>query len=252
MKTTEQVLVEMFTESTGRALGDSGDAYGRNWERNQSAVTAEGAKMFKSRPDVQFHTWDGRFNYAKINTFNWLLNGVEYAPDIQEHFDEFVENSDNSHWMSDMEEFMESNMDFTDVCTVNTYNHDTNLDETLQWIEWSDGFERFALIQYHGGADVRGGYTKPRAFRVYAEYFGDDSFGVWCDNFGRETDLEGVERAVCGLQGMFFAGSGIEWYSTRYESEVDVDMDELVSPEEGVVQCPSCKEGNLTGGLREW
>lgn len=34
-KATKQVLTEMLTESTGRALMDSGDAYGRHWERNQ-------------------------------------------------------------------------------------------------------------------------------------------------------------------------------------------------------------------------
>ena len=251
MKTTEEVLTEMFTENTGRHMLDSGGAYGRNWERNQSAVAAEGAEVFKTRPDVRFHTWKGKFDYVSINTFNWLLNVVEYAPDIQEKFDTFSEGSDDP-WLVDMEEFVRRNQD-TAPEVVNTYNYDTNLDETLQWVEWSDEYgDKFALIQYHGGADMRGGYTKPRAFRVEADYFGDDAFEVWCDNFGRETDLEGVGTAVCGLQGTFYAGSGVEWYSTRYETEVDVDMDELVSPEEGVVQCPSCKTGKLTGGLRGW
>ena len=32
---TKQIITEMLTESTGRALMDSGDAYGRHWERNQ-------------------------------------------------------------------------------------------------------------------------------------------------------------------------------------------------------------------------
>ena len=253
MKTTKQVLLEMFTESTGRALMDSGDAYGRNWERNQSAVAEHGAEVFTSRPDVRFHTWNDKFDYVSINTFNWLLSTVEYAPDVQQHFDEFVENSDNSHWLSDMEEFLESNFDFIETRVVNTYNYDNNLDETLQWVEWSDGFERFVLLQYHGGADIRGGYTKPRAFRVLdTDYFGDDAAEIWCDNHGMETDLEGVDRPVCGLQGTLYSGSGIEWYSTRYESDVDVDVDELVAVDEGVVQCPSCKSGSLVGGLREW
>lgn len=35
MKTIESVIYEMMTTSTGKSLGDSGDAYGRHWQRNQ-------------------------------------------------------------------------------------------------------------------------------------------------------------------------------------------------------------------------
>jgi len=32
---TKEIIYKMLIENTGRALGDSGDAYGRAWERNQ-------------------------------------------------------------------------------------------------------------------------------------------------------------------------------------------------------------------------
>lgn len=35
MKTTEQILTEMLTESTGKHSMDSGGIYGRHWKNNQ-------------------------------------------------------------------------------------------------------------------------------------------------------------------------------------------------------------------------
>jgi hypothetical protein len=36
MTTTEQVLIGVLKGNTGRAICDSGDVYGKHWERNQN------------------------------------------------------------------------------------------------------------------------------------------------------------------------------------------------------------------------
>jgi len=59
----------------------------------------------------------------------------------------------------------------------NTYNHESSVDQTLQYLymtvedvpeRWTEEHDLFdttlVLLQIHNGADVRGGYTSPRAF----------------------------------------------------------------------------------------
>jgi hypothetical protein len=58
----------------------------------------------------------------------------------------------------------------------NTYNGESDLSQTLQGVSlrlFVDGqYEDYALIQIHNGADVRGGYTDAKLFKVndWADY----------------------------------------------------------------------------------
>jgi hypothetical protein len=60
------------------------------------------------------------------------------------------------------------------------------------WIEPPKPFlpdGAYVLLQIHGGADVRGGYTQPRLFTIQGEddFFDDDRVDVWCE--GAEEDV---------------------------------------------------------------
>ncbi len=48
--------------------------------------------------------------------------------------------------------------------TVNTYNGENLVDQILQFTLFSNNSGEYVTLQIHGGADVRGGYTKPRVF----------------------------------------------------------------------------------------
>src|SRR3954453_2997548 len=48
--------------------------------------------------------------------------------------------------------------------TYNTYNGEDCLSQTLQFTYFEHEDSAYVLLQIHGGADVRGGYTAPRAF----------------------------------------------------------------------------------------
>lgn len=241
--TTEEAIAEMFTESTGAHMLDSGGAYGRSWERNQSGAEAAGSAVeyFKSRPEVEFRFHDDEFDYLTIDGFHWLTKNVEYDPELQARFEAYAAESDEP-WLVDMEEFMEAEND-RDSRIVNTYNFDTPLNETFQWVEWRDEYgDTLVLLSYHGGCDVRGGYTKPRAFRVLEDYMGDFRFDLYCTNHDRQTTLDGEDVLVCGLSGTSYGGTEIEWYDHNLNDSVEVDVRTLMPhPEDpSVPACPRC------------
>lgn len=81
---------------------------------------------------------------------------------------------------------------------VNTYNGEDLLSQTLQYALWEmeDGDE-YILLQIHGGADVRGGYTRPRLFRASTEDYSildNARASIYCtnpeckDKYGQSTN----------------------------------------------------------------
>jgi hypothetical protein len=67
--------------------------------------------------------------------------------------------------------------------TINTYNGEDALSQTIQYVyfELCDGIESssynrfrngevYVVLQIHNGADVRGGYTAPKVFKVDSDY----------------------------------------------------------------------------------
>jgi hypothetical protein len=60
----------------------------------------------------------------------------------------------------------------------------------------------YVLLQIHGGADVRGGYTEPRLFispGEQADLFDNDRIEVWCE--GTDTLPEGVVDGQIAIEG---------------------------------------------------
>ena len=100
---TAAVLAAMLTENTGTNFLDSGgiakyDAdgnyvgsdcgYGRHWQRNQHRdFDAEPATVlsFKYGIDVTH------------NVYHWLLERLEYDDELQDRFDEFVEDHEDTY-----------------------------------------------------------------------------------------------------------------------------------------------------------
>lgn len=160
---TAEVLASMFTENTGRHMLDSGGAYGRNWERAQGKTAAD----FLAEPSGSID----EYGCISLSTFQFLAERVEFDAELQAEFDEFAENEcPGEGWLSVMEQFAEAHTDWS-WQTVNTYNHESALDQTLQFLQvdteggdWIYG--DVVILQVHGGCDVRGGYTAPKLFRL--------------------------------------------------------------------------------------
>lgn len=177
---TAEVIAEMLTENTGRSMLDSGDYYGRHYEKNAGKVLAD----FESEPQA----WASSYGVT-LSAFHYLTARVKYDDSLNAEWDSFCShNADDGHF-SLMQDF--ANERDSSAHTWNTYNGDDSLSQTLQGVTFAIGERVYALIQIHGGCDVRGGYTRPRAFRIEmsdASYFpcDNDSYHVTCDS-GEET-----------------------------------------------------------------
>lgn len=244
---TEAVILEMLTENTGRNLLDSGGAYGRNWERNQ-ALGVDGLKQI---PAV---TWNG--GSPTIQLFGYLKSLLTYAADFDQFWQKFDEERPNESWGANLEEWLdtlgvkpEAESDFySGRSSHNTYNWEYSLlSQVIQFTLFDVGGADFVALQIHGGCDVRGGYTKPRIFRL-------DGFR---DDFILQAEWAGVSCQNCGLC-LDFSPNGIEANTQHMENMEHAEkMEALGSREirewfwnyETENTCPNCGEiGTITGG----
>ena len=199
MTSSIEILSGMMRENTGRALCDSGgepkyDAngnyvgsqygYGRNYERNLS-------RSFEKEEiaSVKFEIWNGTLQIEfALNTCLWLEERCYLATELDElfhgRFREECDADNSKYWLELMEEFPawlakqedeEGNplhepfggiYGDGEIFTTNTYNYECVLDQTIQFTYFSNDGGEYIALQIHGGADVRGGYTKPRIFSV--------------------------------------------------------------------------------------
>lgn len=184
---TATSLVEQFQENTGRHLLDSGDAYGRGFERWQKrGEVADLVAAIAAQPTVTVTKYG-----IEVATIPHLLSVIEYEPKADKKFRRWVEQDDEANgehgWLESAERYVswlltgDPDNDAHDygsgwgVGTVNTYNYggEDLLDETLQYVAFEapeptrglHAGERYVLLQTHNGCDARGGYSHPRVYR---------------------------------------------------------------------------------------
>lgn len=240
---TDQVLAEMLTENTGRHLLDSGGAYGRNWERNQGRTVED----FLAAPPV---TLDARYGYIDVtlDVFHWLRARLEYDADLDADFLAFAEGS-TEPWLVDAERFAESTrtergLDYLNG-TYNSYNSENFLSQTIQFVISTDEQgDEYVLLQIHGGCDVRGGYTRPRAFRPstydVADLLGWDAYELYCTAEAPQTEtLPGTPEPE--PHALDYRGEWIAWGGS-YSPDPWNGREAVVTPEDGepYVACPYC------------
>ena len=253
---TDRVLAGMFTENTGRHFLDSGGAYGRNWERNH-ALTVED---FLAAPKI---TADARYGCLDVtlDAFHWLRDRLEYDPKVQRMFEVYVWMRDQPYdpWLVEAEAFAEACEEkYGDLSyrsdtlnTVNTCNHESLLSQVLQYVTFTgpDG-DTYVMLQVHGGCDVRGGYTKPKAFRI-TDYEGayslyeDNEYELYCSGGDHDGDtMPGMPDDE--PHALTYRGEWITWggsFTTDPWADAGVDMiyeDEETG--ESFVRCPYCSE----------
>lgn len=199
---TEIKLAEMLVENTGRHILDSGDAYGRNWQRNQGLDV----EAFKSRPRA---TWT-RDWATTVDVFHYLNDLCTYS-----RLAELLDKSYRAYSMASSDYHLEDIENWSTLLGGklgrgdNSYNLDCSpLSQVIQWQEVTfDTAELLArigdplteaeieelaelayklgdtftvtLLQIHGGADIRGGYTRPVVFEA-TEYLGYTDYTLEC------------------------------------------------------------------------
>jgi len=167
---TQRVIHEMLTENTGAHILDSGLVYGRHWQRNRAI------KDFRKTPVVEVDE-----DILLISTFHYLSRHLQRDQESERVEREFYSWADERQyncksWLMLMLEYAEKlqAQGWGPWNSFNTYNWENYLSQVIQgiYILNPEG-EPYVILQVHNGCDVRGGYTKPRVFRVVEESDGD-------------------------------------------------------------------------------
>jgi hypothetical protein len=166
---TQEVLAAMLVENTGRHMLDSGGVYGRSWEHNQGLTVEDWIKS----PRVTI----GSYGDVELSTFHHLDEQLTYSPDLDRAFQGFSTGRTTSY-LEDIAEFIDL-IGATTSGGENSYNYESNLSQVIQWTSFTIGERQYMALQIHGGADVRGGYTKPRIFEPCEEYL-VESLSLYC------------------------------------------------------------------------
>lgn len=164
----EEIVEAMLKENTGAHILDSGDLYGRWWQRNQG-------RNFREEPEVFVKIEDDGFVNLTFNTYHYLRRYLErdsFSVWLEKRLYEYADLPENEgmSWWQIIDSFAEILRDEGWATqSFNTYNFDNFLEQVLQGIVISREDEDdvvYVILQIHNGCDVRGGYTVPRVFRV--------------------------------------------------------------------------------------
>lgn len=195
---TGKIIAEMLKENTGIAMMDSGGDDGRAWQWRQKIENFDNLPYSK----VEFSTYgndDDRkmcVEYSK-EIYHFLVENCEYDPQWDKLFQKFCKKNKEDKDLSGIEMFLEKDNLFqylsnksklsafeaevfgelesneetlkppyfaNDPFTENSYNFETVINGTIQWGQFEYKNNNYVILQIHGGADVRGGYTNAKVF----------------------------------------------------------------------------------------
>jgi hypothetical protein len=167
---TEEVIYGMLTENTGRHMLDSGGSDGRAWQRNAKKTLED----FRAEPEAWIEA--GEYPEAGKSTFWILVNNLKHDADLTAAYFKFDEARPDDSYYETIEAWLDKlgvpgeGGDFYSESryTFNTYNWSDDWlgDQTLLGTSFGMGGSYYLILQVHGGADVRGGYTKPQVFEL--------------------------------------------------------------------------------------
>ena len=226
--TTKRILNKMFKENTGRALCDSGDAYGRQYERNQKV------RDLYAVPDT-IRAESNEFISISLNTFKRLVDMCDFEPTMDAMFKTYSKKQEDTYNLEDMESFAEmmndGDVEFSsEPFTCNTCNEETSLDQTLQFTAFMNQDVEYIILQVHGGCDVRSGYSTPRIFSISSDSDSPTSVLV-------NPDLS----VTCDCEhGAYSDDNGNTWYNHDDTLEIDIQKAWTLNGETGSIICKKC------------
>ena len=180
-KKLKEVASDMLKENTGQHMLDSGGAYGRHWQRNQT-------RDFEKEPVVFMHL-EGDAETGEIKelwgTYNlyWFMQNFLYLDKdttyLNTKFRKFAtsEKMKQESWEDCLDQFMkkeEGDREYGEY----TYNDGSNcilsqdiVYDVVNFPLPNDREEQFIILRLHNGADARGGFTAPYFFKSDPDYF---------------------------------------------------------------------------------
>ena len=160
MQTIEEAITEMLHEPTGVAICDSGGVYGRHWQRNQQIKDFGKLSRFVYTIDDDGHI------QGTINIYHFLTERLVVDKLSNELTDTLNEPVPPGMAIEELIDYLE-NKEWEKVYGENSYNRESLLSQVIQYdiMESPEG-DFYVILQIHNGCDVRGGYTKPRVFKM--------------------------------------------------------------------------------------
>tara|TARA_R100001463_G_C3501852_1_gene219155 strand:+ start:416 stop:1072 length:657 start_codon:yes stop_codon:yes gene_type:complete len=212
MDKTKKLIYEMLTECTGKHMCDSGFDNGRHWQRNQKKTIED----FENEPEEHIYKEDG-YIYRDLSVFHYLselelddicnsfnrVNSNCQDWDAEINGDIFVYGVSKEAWQH-LKSLPDTRLDNTgnrykhlnikaDIKIINswnTYNYENDLTQCLQGANLTINEDKYILIQIHNGADVRGGYTDAKLFKLNDEGLIHSYLFEWSEQYELEQRLE--------------------------------------------------------------
>ena len=211
MNKTKELVYKMLTECTGKHMCDSG-FYGRHWERNQKKSIED----FENEPEEHIYK-EGEYIYRDLSVFHYLselelddicndfnkINTNCKNWDAETNDDNYIYGVSKEAWQhlkylpdtrlnntGDRYKHLNIKADIKVNRSFNTYNYDSDLMQCLQGANLTINEEEYILIQIHNGADVRGGYTDAKLFKLNDEGLIHSYLYEWSEQEELEQRLE--------------------------------------------------------------
>ena len=201
MNNIQEIIYKMLTENTGKHFLDSGGSSNRHWQRNQVKTLDDFINESEQTFEVGFDK-NGKADEVlrNVSVFHYLA-GSGSTLEIDDICTEFNKLNALDEELADCEaygvrftawEYLESELDAKINRVWNTCNYDCDLSQTLQGANLTINDEEYVLIQIHGGADVRGGYTDAMLFKcdegIINEYLYE-----YMDSYMIDEELEYID-----------------------------------------------------------
>ena len=180
----KETIAAMLTENTGTHMLDSGGANGRAWQQNKGMTVATFEAQASATAEVYVREYQGELTAEVlpcVSCFHLLTGGVLELDSLCKRFNSISCDDRSSsyswhYWSSDLCGVSTKGFDwlmfkgFEIGEGFNTYNWGANHSAVMQGTELTRdgewGEEKYLLLQIHGGADVRGGYTDAKLFKI--------------------------------------------------------------------------------------
>lgn len=187
-------IADAFRYNSGKSFLDSGDFYGRHYEKSP---------ISENQPLVTIDTWRNDEVNATIETALFLAETCDVDFDIQTQFECWAALEENSElsWFEAGERFAAEVLNLQQLARDNTYNGENDLSQDYVWEVYSDSDkgdwiyddDAIMVVYAHTGCDIRGGYAPPLFMRCKGDYA--IPVDLCAEFYISEGRLNGVELA---------------------------------------------------------
>lgn len=222
-KTLPQTIADMLVENTGINCMDSGGDNNRRWQRNQGKTLKDYVEEPEATVDAEGVTSSDEL-YPTTSVFHVLTKyaGIELDDLCHEFNAQDVPDFDSDvYGVSEQGLKWLTANSFKIKESFNTYNGESSLSQVVQGTYATrdeDLLQEYVLLQIHGGADIRGGYTDAKLFKLT-----DDYVNLVPRLYG---SIDGVQVDTC-YDGISLLDEDGKPVPVKLESEIDIDIMEM-------------------------